>query len=89
MVRTLDINQKTNLKAKHCLEGFRAHATHATKNLELRSRGEAEIKSSSKSYRFFIKRACSFLVEDKLFNQKIKLFNQKLYFREDLLCLNI
>jgi len=31
---------------------------------------EAESKTSSKSHGFFIKRACSFLVEDKLFNQK-------------------
>jgi len=42
---------------------------------------EIESKTSSKSHRFFIKRACRFLVEDKLFNQNIKLFNQKLYFR--------
>jgi len=35
---------------------------------------EIEIKTSSKSHGFFIKRACSFSVEDKL-------FNQKLYFR--------
>jgi len=82
MVRTLSINQKTNLQTKHCMEGFRGwDIGFRAWDLGF-SMYEIEIKSSSKSHGFFIKRAYSFLVEDKLFNQKIK-------FREDLLCLNI
>jgi len=53
MVRTLSINQKTNLQTKHCMEGYRAHATHATKNWKLRSMN----KSSAKSHRFFYKKS--------------------------------
>jgi len=41
---------------------------------------EMKSKSSAKSHRFFIKRACSFLIEDKNFNKK---------FIKEELCLNI
>jgi len=43
------------------------------------NRKSNNLKSSSKSHGFFIKRVCSFLVEDKLFNQK-KYYLRKFYY---------